>query len=94
MELNQNGQIEVDEYQSSPVLLSSKNPDSGAAVISIHEQTNGNIPHNKDTSIGANTTAEDLPNATIEVKEKGLNNAINADVTAVGLTHNWKCRRT
>lgn len=85
MELNQNGQIQVDEVPTSaPVLLSSSYPDGGAAVLSIHEQSNGNIINNHhDTSIVTNGDLTDAAANDVQ-KLNGLSNSINADVAAVG----------
>lgn len=87
MELNQNGQIEVDEVASPAVLLSTSHSDGGASVISIHEQTNGDLTNNNnhlDTTINSNGGTAiangDLTDAAKQLN--GLNDSIDTD--AVG----------
>lgn len=103
VELNQNGQIEVKETPNPNQQHEQQQdePDGETAtVLSIHEHTNGSIPHDPDTynstslddSAIADITAdiadaEQLNNAIDVVqKENGLNNSINADTAAVGFS--------
>lgn len=102
MELNQNGQIEVEECPNTSAIITSSTDDAdgnGAAVLSIHEQTNGNLSQingNNNTSLNGDPTPNDTSKSAIDVaqKENGINNSINADATAVGLTTKNKTHTT
>lgn len=79
---------------SAPVLLSTTHPDGGAAVLSIHEQSNGNIT-NHDQPDSTVVSNGDLINTDTEApKENGLYNSINGDDAAVGFNQITLITRT